>query len=94
VGFIGGTIHQRGEGICFREQLGFWALIVNDHQIERANMYHELKNRNLLRFCKQGNFTSGYTSGGLVKDSIALGFSTHPMDSRDLTRNKLMFVHS
>jgi hypothetical protein len=34
VGFIGGTNHQSGEGICFREQLGFWALIVSDHQVE------------------------------------------------------------
>jgi hypothetical protein len=39
VGFIGGTIHQRGESICFREQLGCWALIVSDHQVEWLGTY-------------------------------------------------------
>jgi hypothetical protein len=39
VGFIGGTIHQRGEGICFREQLGCWALIISDHQVEQLSTH-------------------------------------------------------
>jgi hypothetical protein len=53
--------------------------------MEQVDMYCKLKNRNLLRFCKQGNFTSGYASGDLVKDNIASGLSTRPMDTRDLT---------
>jgi hypothetical protein len=56
VGFIGGTIHQRWEGICFKEQLGCWALIVSGHQMTQVDMYRKLKNRNLLWLCKQGNF--------------------------------------
>jgi hypothetical protein len=58
--------------------------------MEQVDMYSKLKNRNLLWFCKQGNFTSGYTSGGLVKDSIASRLSAHPMDAKELTEKSLV----